>query len=118
MWRNGRRARLRGVWGNPCGFKSRHRQLKKSPFRALFYCRQEDAEPQCEAFLGFSGFADGRHERSELVRIANRLSRLSRKAFRRNSVSVEQIQDSPAIDIYLIELRSFIWNKILQLYLL
>ncbi len=28
------------------------------------------------------------------IRIANRLSRLSRKAFRRNSVSVEQIQDA------------------------
>ncbi len=28
------------------------------------------------------------------IRIANRLSRLSRKAFRRNSVSVEQIQDT------------------------
>ena len=29
MWRNGRRARLRGVWSNPWGFKSPHRHHKK-----------------------------------------------------------------------------------------
>ena len=27
MWRNGRRARVRGVWSNPWGFKSPHRHF-------------------------------------------------------------------------------------------
>ncbi len=38
--------------------------------------------------------ADLRTDGAKRVRVANRLSRLSRKAFRRNSVSVEQIQDT------------------------
>ena len=34
MWRNGRRARLRGVWRNLWGFKSPHRQLKTKRLNA------------------------------------------------------------------------------------
>jgi len=43
---------------------------------------------------GFSGFADGRHEQSELVRIAKKLSKLEPKVQLRNFLSVEQIKDS------------------------
>ena len=46
-------------------------------------------------FCEFGGFADGWSERSEQIRIANRLSRQKQSFFRRNSVSVEQIQDKP-----------------------
>ena len=39
QWRNGRRARLRGVWRNPWGFKSPHRHHKRDVdlCRHLFY---------------------------------------------------------------------------------
>ena len=40
-----------------------------------------------------SEFADGRHEQSELVRIARILSLLEPKVQKRNCSSVEQIQD-------------------------
>lgn len=36
MWRNGRRARLRGVWSNPWGFKSPHRHHKQKWLYATF----------------------------------------------------------------------------------
>ena len=45
------------------------------------------------AFCGFGGFPYGRHERSELVRIARKLSKLEPKVLLRNFPSVEEIQE-------------------------
>ena len=49
--------------------------------------------------------ADLRTDVAKRIQIANRLSRLSRKAFRRNSVSVEQIQDASQRLIVLTSLK-------------
>ena len=59
----------------------------------ILYSRSEGAEPQCEAFNGFSGFADGRHEVSpdseeiEQTRTEGSIAKLSeRKANPRQAV--------------------------------
>ncbi len=45
MWRNGRRARLRGVWSNPWGFKSPHRH-----FLTVIYMDKKELIKRCLIF--------------------------------------------------------------------
>ena len=76
MWRNGRRARLRGVWSNPWGFKSPHRHHKAdwSSSPNLLYSLRVGLESP------FGGSADLRTDDAKLVRIARKLSRQARSA--------------------------------------
>ena len=68
--------------------------FKNRTVRFFFYAGSRDENPKCVSiFLGFGGFADGRHEQSELVRIARKLSDVEPKVQKRNFPSVEQIQD-------------------------
>ena len=75
----------------------------------ILYNRSEDAEPQCEAFIGFSGFADGRRKASP---DSEEIEQTGTKCRKRNFPSVEQIQDKSRLRhhyVYFVE-NSFLKN--------
>ena len=89
MWWNGRHACLRCMWRELWGFKSprRHHKADWSLSPNLLYSQSGRARI---TFLGFSGFADGRHEVSP---DSEEIEQTGTKCRKRNFPSVEQIQD-------------------------
>ena len=90
MWRNRYTRTFEGRVERSLRVQVPPSTIKKSPLGLFFIGDKRMQNPNAKHF---PGSADLRTDGVKQVRIANRMSCLSRKAQKRNSVSVEQIQD-------------------------
>ena len=70
-----------------------HKNPDDISYLDFYFAFRYESSPSQRLEKKFGGFADGRRERSELVRIARKLSLSELKVQKRNFPSVEQIQD-------------------------
>ena len=89
----GRASPLQGEGQKFESSNAHHKNPDDISYLDFYFAFRYESSPSQRLEKKFGGFADGRRERSELVRIARKLSLSEPKVQKRNFPSVEQIQD-------------------------